>query len=88
MSYHMFRSIAGIDSLIDRNEFAAFNQMMNPYNDYFTNMLQSNIQFSLMDRNGDGRIDFWEFADAQRRLNPGFYPGQYSVYGPRFYGYY
>lgn len=88
MSYHLFRSIAGIDSLIDRNEFATFNQMMNPFNDYFSNMIQSNMQFSLMDRNGDGRIDFWEFADAQRRLNHGLYPGFYSGIGGHFYGYY
>lgn len=72
-----FRQISGIDDLIDRNEFEAYHQYQYPYLDPISNRIHANYVFSLIDRNGDNRIDFYEFADAERRKY-GYYPGYYS----------
>ena len=85
MSYYNFRNIAGMDHLIDRNEYAAYKQATNPYTDPYTNYRHANHEFSLMDRNGDGRVDYYEYADAQRRKY-GHYPQHYNRY--RSYGNY
>ena len=77
MSYYNFRNASGIDNLIDRNEYSAYYQRRNPFSNPISNHINSQREFSLIDRNRDGRIDYHEYRDAKYRQN-GYYPGYYS----------
>ena len=85
MSYNKFRYISGIDNMIDRNEYNHYYQQRNPFSHPGSNFINSQREFSLMDRNGDGRIDYHEFRDAEMRKN-GYFPGMHSGYGHHGYG--
>lgn len=88
MSYEKFRYISGIDNMIDRNEYTSYYQSNNPYSHPYTNYRNAQDEFSLIDRNGDGRIDYYEFRDAeQRKYGHGYYPGSYSQFGYGGYRY-
>ncbi|RNA17808.1 hypothetical protein BpHYR1_042670 [Brachionus plicatilis] len=82
MSYYKFRNISGMDHSIDKNEYSAYYQNSHPYSNPYSNYRNSHDEFSLVDRNRNGRIDYHEFRDAENRKN-GYYPGQYSS---NFYG--
>ena len=90
MSYLKFRYIAGADNAIDRNEFYAREYGKYPYLDPYTMRRIADEKFALMDRNGDGRIDYREYRDAKRRrnyYNYGYYPSQYGYGYGHGYGY-
>ena len=83
MSFPMFSNIAGFDNLIDRHEFSNYYQMTHP----FSGPGAAHEAFNLIDRNRDGRIDYFEFRDSQYR-NPGVqYFNSYNQYyhGRYFY---
>lgn len=84
MSYYSFRNIAGMDNSIDRNEYSAYYNSTHPFSSPYSNYKNANDEFSLVDRNRNGRIDYHEFADAQSRKNGGYYPGSYTT-GYGFY---
>ncbi|RNA23955.1 hypothetical protein BpHYR1_016273 [Brachionus plicatilis] len=85
--WRRFKKISGMDSLIDRNEYEVYHHYKHPYLDPVSNRIQANHEFSMIDRNRDNRIDYYEFADAERRRY-GYYPEYYPQrrnYGPYYY---
>lgn len=86
MSYEKFRYISGIDNLIDRHEYSAYYQRKHPFANPYSNYRNSQDEFSLIDRNGDGRIDYYEFRDAEIRKHR-YYSGNYSPFGFGGYNY-
>jgi hypothetical protein len=79
---------SGIDGVMDRNEYAADYNQQHPYDSPYSNYRHANEEFNLADRNRDGRVDYYEYSDAQyRKHGGGYYPGAYSSrYGS--YSYY
>jgi hypothetical protein len=64
-----FNRIAGIDQMLDPNEFRILYSQLHPeiaMNPYIQQM--SDNAFMAADVNGDGRINFMEFMNAYNRL--------------------
>ncbi|CAF1020948.1 unnamed protein product [Brachionus calyciflorus] len=87
MSYYEFRNFAGADNLIDFNEFLEITRQKYPHLDQQTIFEIARDTFSLMDKNGDGKINFNEYSEAKFRenTNPINFQQQYVRQPQTFY---
>ena len=69
MSYNEFRNVSGADKMIDFNEFVEITRQKYPHLDQQSIFEIARDKFALMDKNGDGRINYNEFAEAKFREN-------------------
>ncbi|CAF1020984.1 unnamed protein product [Brachionus calyciflorus] len=83
MSYSSFRSIAGADNMIDFNEFLEMTRQTYPHLDQQTLYEIAQEKFALMDRNGDGRINYNEYTNAYNREKTPYGNFQ-SNYNPQY----
>ncbi|CAF0860287.1 unnamed protein product [Brachionus calyciflorus] len=80
MAYSNFRYAAGADNMIDFNEFLEITRQKYPHLDQQTLYEIAHEKFTLMDRNGDGKINYNEYANANIKENtpygnpPPYYP--------------
>ncbi|CAF0936811.1 unnamed protein product [Brachionus calyciflorus] len=68
MNLEEFRAIAGIDNLIDLDEFIQYEKLRNPSLDEFIVRENAIEKFALIDRDNSGKINLNEFNDALKRI--------------------